>query len=301
VSSRSLRRPAPQQLWPRPVSGAGLLLDTLTVQPNAAYSVCLKLRTAYAGGAFRVKRSSDNAQTDIGFTAANLVDTAALLSFCGAGNGTVTSLYDQTTNNRTMTPGGGEEPSVVNAGALRLMSSGKFAMYFTGSRRLRRTGTNVMGFGGNPAMTVGIALQAIHIDQYVWSFGVYNGASAAGGAGLNLYNSPTRGIRWTSIAGEFADFPYPSHTAPATIILGKPAGATSPSQYTAERDGVPLTAGFTQSGADMNIQDTQALLGASFPNFSSTWDGYINCWIPFNAVLAGADLTALRTELAAHV
>jgi hypothetical protein len=56
------------------------------------------LRTAYTGSAIRVRRSSDNAEQDIGFTALNVLDESALTTFCGVGNGFVTTWYDQSGN-----------------------------------------------------------------------------------------------------------------------------------------------------------------------------------------------------------
>ena len=74
-----------------------LLLD---LYPNAAVAYSLrKLRTAYTGNAIRVRRSSDNAEQDFGFVN-NVLDTASLLTFCGAGNGFITTWYDQSGNNR---------------------------------------------------------------------------------------------------------------------------------------------------------------------------------------------------------
>jgi hypothetical protein len=69
-----------------------LLLD---VYPNstAAYSL-RKLTNAYGGSAIRVRRSSDNAESDIGFVA-NVLDTASLLSFCSATDGFVVKWYSQ--------------------------------------------------------------------------------------------------------------------------------------------------------------------------------------------------------------
>ncbi|HEY7823654.1 MAG TPA: arabinofuranosidase catalytic domain-containing protein [Acidimicrobiia bacterium] len=59
-----------------------------------AFSVARKLRTAYSGSAIRVRRSSDDTEQDIGFVA-NALDTAALLAFCGAGDGFIVTRYDQ--------------------------------------------------------------------------------------------------------------------------------------------------------------------------------------------------------------
>jgi len=76
-------------------SAAPLLLDAYP-EAAAAYSL-RKLSSTYNGSAIRVRRSSDNAETDIGFVN-NQLDTATLLTFCGAGNGFVTTWYDQSGN-----------------------------------------------------------------------------------------------------------------------------------------------------------------------------------------------------------
>ena len=69
-----------------------LLLD-LYPNSTAAYSL-RKLTNAYGGSAIRVRRSSDNAESDIGFVA-NVLDTASLLSFCSATDGFVVKWYSQ--------------------------------------------------------------------------------------------------------------------------------------------------------------------------------------------------------------
>jgi hypothetical protein len=63
--------------------GSTLLLDAYS---NIAPSFSLrKLRTAYTGSAIRVRRSSDNAEQDIGFVN-NQLDTGSLSSFAGSQN-----------------------------------------------------------------------------------------------------------------------------------------------------------------------------------------------------------------------
>ena len=71
------------------------LLDTYT-GAAAAYSLRL-LRVAYTGSAIRVRRASDNAEQDIGFSN-NELDTTSLASFCSGTNGFVTTWYDQSGN-----------------------------------------------------------------------------------------------------------------------------------------------------------------------------------------------------------
>ena len=114
------------------------LLDTF---PGAtmAYSV-RKLRSAYTGNALRVRRSSDNAEQDIGFVGADL-DTSSLLSFVGAGNGFVTTWYDQSTSGinpvqATTT----KQPKIVSSGVVETIN-GKPALLFDGVDDFMKTPT----------------------------------------------------------------------------------------------------------------------------------------------------------------
>jgi hypothetical protein len=78
------------------------VLDSLSVSGAAAYSL-RKLRTAYTGNAIRVRRSSDSAETNIGFGSDGNLNTTALLAHCGSGDGFVTTWYDQSGNGRNAT------------------------------------------------------------------------------------------------------------------------------------------------------------------------------------------------------
>ena len=110
-------------------SAPPLLLD-LYPSAAAAYSVRL-LRSAYSGSAIRVRRSSDNAEQDIGFSGANL-DTSALTSFCSGTNGFVTTWYDQSGSgvNATQTTAV-NQPQIVSSGNI-LLQNVKPTIVFSG-------------------------------------------------------------------------------------------------------------------------------------------------------------------------
>jgi hypothetical protein len=63
----------------------------------AAYSL-RRLDSAYTGDPIRVRRDSDNVEADIPFTSAGDLDTDALAAHCGASNGYVKTIYDQSGN-----------------------------------------------------------------------------------------------------------------------------------------------------------------------------------------------------------
>jgi hypothetical protein len=100
-----------------PFASANLLLDDY---PNAAAAYSLrKLRTAYTGSAIRVRRSNDNSEQDIGFTASGDLDTASLKTFVGANSGFVTTWYDQGDSARNLSQStAANQPRIINAGVV---------------------------------------------------------------------------------------------------------------------------------------------------------------------------------------
>jgi hypothetical protein len=112
-----------------PFASANLLLD---LYPGAAAAYSLrKIRTAYAGSAIRVRRSSDNTEQDIGFVGVDL-DTVSLKSFVGANSGFVTTWYDQSGNARNATQAtAANQPRIVNAGAIDRLN-GNPSVFFIG-------------------------------------------------------------------------------------------------------------------------------------------------------------------------
>jgi len=105
------------------------LLDEVT-GATSAYSVCRKLRTAYSGSALRVRRSSDNAEQDIGFVD-NILDTSSLLTFVGANDGFVTTIYDQQASNNRTQGTAAFQPKIVTSGSLETLN-GKPCIKFDG-------------------------------------------------------------------------------------------------------------------------------------------------------------------------
>ncbi len=105
--------------------------------PMAAWSV-RKLMSRYSGPALNVRRSSDNATEDIGFTASGNLDTAGLLRFCGSSNCYVAKAYDQSGNGFDFVQGvASAQPVIVNAGTLATSgTTGKPALQFNGSQSL---------------------------------------------------------------------------------------------------------------------------------------------------------------------
>jgi hypothetical protein len=122
--------------------GGASFTGVLDLYPNAALAYSLrKLRKAYTGAAVRIRRSGDNTESDIGFLANGDFDSAAAVSFCGAGNGFITTWYDQSGNaiNVTQTTAA-NQPQIVASGVI-ILQNAKPAVQFDGTNDRLITGT----------------------------------------------------------------------------------------------------------------------------------------------------------------
>lgn len=110
--------------------GAWVSFGFLFVFPGAAAAYSLRALSPSTSNVIRVRRSSDNTEQD--FTAAQ-IESGSIVSFCGAGNGFVTTWYDQSGNNRNLAQSSASlQPQIVSNGVL-VTKGTKPAIDFNGS------------------------------------------------------------------------------------------------------------------------------------------------------------------------
>jgi hypothetical protein len=127
VASRSTNA-ATSTSTARASTSAVLILDSGIAAPLIAVSCNDRLRAAYTGALIRVRRSSDNAEADIGYTAGNVLDRTALTAHCGVVDCFVTTEYDQSGNGRNMTQTtAANQPQIVTTGTINV-SGGNVVM-----------------------------------------------------------------------------------------------------------------------------------------------------------------------------
>lgn len=143
--------------------------------PGGLYSTAVRIYSVrrvqedYSGPLIRVRRSSDNAEQDIGYDANGDLDTSSLLSFVGAGDGFVTTWYDQTGTSNAVQSTQSRQPKIVSSGAV-ITRNNKPAVYTP-------DGTDQILVGGD--ITPGD----------IWTFVAY-GASTTNLRYLYSYNYP---------------------------------------------------------------------------------------------------------------
>ncbi len=122
---------------------------------GAALAIGLRrLTTSYWGPIVSVRRSSDNTVQDIWWGADGWLDTAALLTFCGAGSGYVTKWWDQSGNGRHVVQAAtATQPRIVNAGVVETAPNGKPWLVFSGAQALKSI-TTLPSFGDTDSSLV---------------------------------------------------------------------------------------------------------------------------------------------------
>lgn len=169
------------------------LLDTYT-GAAVAYSVRL-LRTAYTGNAIRVRRSSDNTEQDIGFDISGNLNESALTTFVGAGNGFVTTWYDQSGNGRNATQStAANQPRIVNAGTIEKQNN-KPAIFANSAINSLISSTNSGGGNGINFLWSFIPFNMTQlnlVNYYAFEVGtgkgIYAGGSFSGITGFTAGN-----------------------------------------------------------------------------------------------------------------
>jgi hypothetical protein len=133
---------------------AGNVLDR-TGNPTATPLVAFSLRqlsSAYTGNAIQVRRSSDNAAQDIGFTTAGDLDTIALKAFVGNGDGYVSIWYDQSGNGYNATQITiAIQPTIMSSGVIN-RDNGQPSVYTSGSTGFLQYGP-ISQLNGNKQVT----------------------------------------------------------------------------------------------------------------------------------------------------
>jgi hypothetical protein len=127
-----------------PVDSASVsAVDDLSTAPSGAWSVYRRLRTDYTGNLIRIRRTSDDTETNIGYDGSNVLDTAAITTFVGAGDAYITTIYDQSGNGYNLTETrSANQPFIMQAGVLFTAINSKPGISADGSDDMMQSTTD---------------------------------------------------------------------------------------------------------------------------------------------------------------
>ncbi|WP_233863468.1 arabinofuranosidase catalytic domain-containing protein [Paraburkholderia adhaesiva] len=266
------------------VSRVGLL-DGLTTPVVAAWSLrCL--RGGYTGPCVNVRRDSDNATADIGFTATGDLDIASLLAFVGTANGFVTTLYDQTANassaSNLVRSVATEQPQIVTNGALNTAASGS-------ARPAMLSGATASSFQNLLANA-----SKLTISQQPFSRASVTGIPA--GATSSTFTVMTGSTNYSAIALNAVNLKYQMYdynvgfTSSNTVTAGAINSVTE--NYNATSSSIVVNGTTTSGSIGSGGDGTQLMLAGVLSEVAGAAATFCEV-IQFGALLAAADQTAL--------
>jgi hypothetical protein len=268
------------------------ILDGLSSSATAAFSL-RKLRTSYAGSAIKVRRSSDNTEQDIGFVD-NLLDTASLLTFCGAGDGFIRTWYDQTGNARHLQQAtNANQPRIVAAGAVEAAINSKPAIQALSASQHFMTGPAISNLIS--AANYATVMAARPISAPAPGVPYLNGGFYCDSAGYfwcNQWNTP-------AVAAGHWD------TAARTATKASPAvpynGVITHRRETGQSIRVTVNGGAEATQAANNVNTLTGTITIA----KATGASYFRCHyaelVFFNAYVSTADMNTYGADLASYI
>ena len=252
-------------------------LDFLSIQSSAAYSL-RKLRNAYIGNAIRVRRSSDNLETDIGFINGTELNTTALLAHCGANNGFVTIWYDQSGNNLNATQvTATNQPSIVTSGVVNL-DSGKPTILYDGIDDFFNivSAVNSSNISFNSVSKLGSKSLVANSSYLLGAASSFYG-----------YDNEGFGVALSSTTGGYFNSPIPTTVRLSTAIDTVTVATNVASLF---RFGTAIGAPTVTIGT--NFQPV--FIGANIAGITGNWSGSISEIVIANSTLSTADRQTLE-------
>ena len=206
----------------------------------------------YSGAAIRVRRSSDNIEQDINFVSSDAnagLDTTALLSFVGAGNGFVVTWYNQDgSGNHATQSTAANQPQIVSSGSI-LNVNGEPSILFDGSNdflllnssvttsiyshfallKKTSTGSIMLSLGGDTTNTIAPWNDG---NLYENSAGTFNLTTYTANTVQNLFSVIKKGNTNSDFSAKQNNTTLPSFTgSPFTNITITRVGARTPTDF----------------------------------------------------------------------
>jgi hypothetical protein len=287
-----------------PAAFSGVVDDVVAAGDtvNVAMDVALQLDKDYSGPLIRVRRASDSAQADIGFDATtHQLDLVALAAHCGASDGFIVTVYDQSGNARDFTNATpAEQPKIYDSVTGTVLSGSLPVAQFNGGAGAAGNGNgwargDSCGYSLTQAATVYTFVSFTDVATYsrlAFCFG------AGAGTTLCLRHSLTAGdlaVNTTSNSTDGSARTFTEVTALGTLsdyIVDLPAGGTT-ATAACEQRGTAMTA--AGAGGALSIATTLSSWGSSNTQALGV-TGLVVGLIGLNALGSAGAKTALRAH-----
>lgn len=272
------------------------LLDTYT-GATAAYSL-RRLTINHTGSLIRIRRASDNAETDIGFDSNGDLDESAISTFAAGSACYVVVFYDQSGNNLNMTQvTTGQQPQIYTGSVFYSIGAGtptRKAMLFT-TTYLRGSGDLHSGsFYAASAVVMGAS---IGNSQIFCQDDAYTGGAARIAQYLRTgsANNTARVVVFDTGGGNTADNTANNTVAANNAYVIQSSGQSGNCEAYVDN----LTNGSTAVGSPLNHGSSTFTMGSNSHSTSpgAFFSGRIAEVIIWDGTMSGANRTGIQSDI----
>ena len=164
---------------------------------GASVTYSLRKLSSTSTYAIKVRRSSDNTEMNIGFDVSGNLDTTALTTFVGAGNGFVTTWYDQSGLGRdAINTTATQQPKIVTLGTINMLN-GKPSI------RFEQSIGNYLYVNSSSVLNIQDCISTFTVANFVGNGGYYGhlmskGYGSEGSYSLGVYDTVGNKLQiWT--------------------------------------------------------------------------------------------------------
>lgn len=264
--------------------------------PNFAGCISHRLYTLHTSALIRVRRANDNAQLDIPYNAiTNLLDEAAIAAHCGANDGFIVTVYDQSGNGRDVTQATtSRQPKIYDGATGTVLKQGSlpWPLFVGASLNGWSRGDSSGVTGGDPISFACFCASAAPTSTREALLSL--GTTVANQYFLAVVDSTNgRPMNMVSLNGHRTFTPASAVSSPSMLIHQLASGAQVGAS-TVEQDDSAL-AEFAVSGGTQTtaIGSVSTHIGTFFAS-DWAWDGGMCAWILSEELWTGGVLAAIR-------
>ncbi len=270
------------------------ILDRLATPAAGAWSVARVLRTAWLEQPLiRLRRASDDAESDFGADENGLLDVASIATFLTATTGAGTAWKDQSGNDNHGTQATGASQPAYVASGINSLPSWSFVGGANGPRfnaANSATLENLFATGGTLVVVMAMETTA---DRIVSKNDSSGWAVVRNGGNPNFYLA--HGTAQASARTNGMEF----STNAAALLIVTYDGGTSGNGVNFRKSGSATSRVTLNSGAGSQASDAVAglTIGARFSGGANPFIGQMIEVMLFRELLAGDDLTTLEADI----
>lgn len=264
--------------------------------PRTAFSISHRLYSSYTGPLFLLREASGGTTTPIGYGADGLADEAAIAAHCGAANGTIVTLYDQSGNGADVTQATpARQPKIYDGATTSVLKQGSLPWpvfpnaAVSASSWARADSAGIVGAVAVSHAYFGARIQVDSFLRIAMSVGTASNARFGVGAQVDSGDP----VQYTAAAA-FRQFTPTTPTDTPRLMIHAIGAGQQIGSSTCRQDGAALVESAVGGGTGTTSIGNVSYTIGSYAGGNNGYSGGACFWMSDDIAWSGGALAALE-------